>query len=109
MATVQRGICRTMEAGPRKTIQGQMKRLFFTLLAAAASACGSVEPSEFRQTFESAQLAMWRGDLMAAQSLVDRGIGGAASATDTEEIWRLRLLRAEILLARLQLTQAESI
>jgi hypothetical protein len=52
--------------------------------------------SEARQ---SAQLALWQGDLPRARSLVQEGLSLAARDPDGPWAWTFRLLDAEVLLA----------
>jgi len=61
-------------------------------------------PRRIDESFHSARLAMWRGDLAQALDIADRGL--ALTQSSSENAWRLRLLRAEILLAKPDLPQA---
>src|SRR5262245_54511617 len=49
---------------------------------------------------------MWQGDLAQALDVADRGLALASASPESENAWRLRLLRAEILLAKPDLQQA---
>jgi len=83
-----------------------MKCLPAVLALVSIVACGPSTARRIDESFQSARLAMWRGDLVQALDAADRGLALTRSSPDSENAWRLRLLRAEILLARPDLPQA---
>ena len=83
-----------------------MKCLPAVLALASIVACGPSTGRRIDESFQSARLAMWRGDLVQALDIADRGLALTQSSPESESAWRLRLLRAEILLAKPDLPQA---
>src|SRR5262245_10060564 len=84
----------------------RMKCLPAMLARVSIAACGPSTGRRIDESFQSARLAMWRGDLVQALDVADRGLALTRSSPDSENAWRLRLLRAEILLAKPDLPQA---
>jgi outer membrane PBP1 activator LpoA protein len=77
--------------------------LVVLLAAVATSACRNAAPQP--APYEQAELALRRGELQAAQAIVDSELS-AEAPDDSEQAWRYQLLRAEILLARVDLAGA---
>ncbi len=96
-----------MEAGRREdrtsipmapTLPERCSHTAIALLLLVASACA--RPSKDETPFEAAQQALRRGALDEALSHVDRGSRGVGCGSETPAVHQLRLLRAEILLAK---------
>lgn len=83
-----------------------MKCLPAVLALVSIVACGPSTGRRIDESFQSARLAMWRGDLVQAIDIADKGLALTHSSPDSENAWQLRLLRAEILLAKPDLPQA---
>jgi CHAT domain-containing protein/Flp pilus assembly protein TadD len=83
-----------------------MKRIVAILALVSIAACGPPTARQIDEAFQSARLAMWRGDLANALAVADAGIALAGSQPASATAWRLRLLRAEILLAKPDVQQA---
>jgi len=77
----------------------------FLLLTAA---CARRTDRNLTQTLDRAKLALWTGELAEAQTIAERGLARAESAPDSETAWSFRLLRADILIARLQYQAADA-
>jgi len=83
-----------------------MKCLPAVLALASIVACGPSTGRRIDESFQSARLAMWRGDLASALDAASRGLTLTESTPESEAAWKLRLLRAEILLTKPDLSQA---
>jgi CHAT domain-containing protein/Tfp pilus assembly protein PilF len=83
-----------------------MKRILLISAVVTLSACGSLSSRRLDQAFEAASLAMRRGELVEALNHADRGLASVPSTLQSDRAWRLRLLRAEILLAKPDLKNA---
>lgn len=83
-----------------------MKRTVAILAIVSAAACGPAAERQIDDAFQTARLALWRGDLAHALDVADRGLALVKSTPESGAAWRLRLLRAEILLAKPDLPQA---
>ena len=83
-----------------------MKCLPAVLALVSIVACGPSTGRRVDESFQSARLAMWRGDLASALDAASRGLTLTESTPESEAAWRLRLLRAEILLTKPDLSQA---
>ena len=86
-----------------------MKRAAIAFAFFAICGCAPRSEVEFRQTLESARRAFERGDLSRAQELAERGLSLTQANPDSERAWTFRLLRAEILLERNNLTEAAAL
>jgi CHAT domain-containing protein/tetratricopeptide (TPR) repeat protein len=76
-----------------------MKRVVPLLALLASCACGHPTDRQFSDLFDSARLALGRGELIEAQTLAARGSALARAQPDAKWPWTFRLLRAEILIA----------
>src|SRR5258708_700057 len=76
--------------------------LAFTLMATCA--CTSRTEPQLQQTFDTATIALRRGELTEAQTLAERGLTLMQSAPESEWAWKFRLLRAETLISQLKLS-----
>ncbi len=83
----------------------QMKGLVATLAVVTACACASTE-RQLGETVNAAQLELRRGQVTAALELAERGLALTRAAPETASAWRLRLLRAEVQVARLEMAAA---
>jgi CHAT domain-containing protein len=79
------------------------RRLLVWPALMAAAACSSTNQSP--AAFEQAELALRRGALQEAQTIVDAAVA-AEPSRDSAAAWRYQLLRAEILIARVDLATA---
>jgi CHAT domain-containing protein/tetratricopeptide (TPR) repeat protein len=77
-----------------------MKAALIVLALAAAPPCAPQARHAPQSTLDAARTAMRRGELGDALALVDRGLSKATP--DSDEAWRLRLLRGEVLLLQSQ-------
>lgn len=82
-----------------------MKRLLAAIAVVAACSCAGVD-ARVDQLLKDAQVELRAGQIDGAQSLVDRGFALTQSAPDSLPAWRLRLLNAELQIARLNLGDA---
>jgi tetratricopeptide (TPR) repeat protein len=83
-----------------------MKRIAAVLALWSIAACGATSERELDRTFDAATLTMRRGELTAALDGADRALALTASQPESQSAWKVRLLRAEILLAKPDLPQA---
>src|SRR5438270_7220303 len=86
-----------------------LRTLVVCAAVAAACACSRAAERRASSTVDAATTALRRGDPLAAESLIARGLEAAAKTPDSELSWRLRLLRADALLARRDLQGATAI
>jgi CHAT domain-containing protein/tetratricopeptide (TPR) repeat protein len=77
-----------------------MKRAIALLAILIAGACARHYSTESGGTYAAARLAMRRGDLEQARTLVERAL--STDKSESEQAWTLRLLRGEILLLQHQ-------
>ena len=82
-----------------------MKRLLAAIAVVAACSCAGVD-TQVDRILSDAQGELRRGQIDQAQSLVDRGVTLTQSAPNSTAAWRIRLLRAELQIARLSLKDA---
>ena len=82
-----------------------MRCLLSAIAVLAALGCGSTD-AEVSRIAAGVQQELRRGQVAAAQALVDEGISLTQSAPDSAPAWRIRLLRAEVRIARLEMTEA---
>jgi CHAT domain-containing protein len=83
-----------------------MTRVAVATALMVTCACGGRSHQRIEQTFASAQSAFRRGELTDAATLVDQGLGLMRGEPGSHEVWRFRLLRAEIEIARLNFSDA---
>src|SRR5438045_3518723 len=83
-----------------------LRTLVVCVAVAAACACSRGAERRASSAVDAATAALRRGDPIAAESLIAPGLEAAAKAPDSELSWRLRLLRADALLARRDLQGA---
>ncbi len=76
-----------------------------TIAVVAASACASTD-ARVDRIVTDAQLELRRGQVAAAQQLVEQGVSLTESAPDSVPAWRIRLLRAEVAVAKLEIAAA---
>ncbi len=82
-----------------------MKVWLATIAVVAACACANTD-ARVDRTVADAQVELRRGQVAAAQKLVERGAALTESAPDSVAAGRIRLLRAEVALARLEIPAA---
>ena len=82
-----------------------MKRWVAAIAIVAASACANLD-TRVDRLISDAQLELRRGQVASAQRFVDEGLTLVGSAPDSVPAWRIRLLRAEVALARLEIAAA---
>jgi CHAT domain-containing protein/Tfp pilus assembly protein PilF len=92
--------------GVRARAPGSIRAAACALTLLATCACTDRSPARFEQIQREATNDLRRGELIAAQSLAERGIALADSQTGSSWAWTFRLLRAESLI--LQLKQVEA-
>ena len=83
-----------------------MRRVLVAAALLAVASCNDRGHQELQHTFDAASLALWRGDLAAAQTLSERGLQlseSARPARPPDQSWKFRHLKAEVLIARLDL------
>jgi CHAT domain-containing protein/tetratricopeptide (TPR) repeat protein len=66
--------------------------------AALLCACGRHSEPSLDELARSARLAIWRGELPAAETAIERGLAATAGDADSERAWSFKLLQAELLL-----------
>jgi CHAT domain-containing protein len=82
-----------------------MTRVAVLLTFLVASACVRSD-RDLRQTLESGRLAVLRGDFPRAQALASQGLSQTEADRTSRWPWEFRLLNAEILIAKRELTAA---
>jgi tetratricopeptide (TPR) repeat protein len=86
-----------------------MKRLAVAAALFAAAACTGWRAVDLNAAFEQAQETLRLGDTSGALTQTADALGRIGSEDDSEAAWRLRLLRAEIFIARRDLPNAEAL
>jgi CHAT domain-containing protein len=82
-----------------------MKDWLAAIALVAACACANTD-ARIDRIVTDAQLELRRGQVAAAQQLVDEGASLTDAAPDSVPAWRIRLLRAEVAIARLEIPAA---
>jgi len=83
-----------------------MKRAVVLFVVLLLVSCTNRPPSHPDRIIEAARFALRRGELSEARTLAERGLKRVGTQSQSEGAWTLRLLRAEILIAQLQLSEA---
>src|ERR1700722_15368874 len=86
-----------------------MKHIVIVLVVLANCACSPPADRQLRDLLESARLALWRGELVEAQTLATRGSALTRAQPDSEWAWTFSLLRADTLIYQNQLAEASSL
>ncbi len=86
-----------------------MTRIAVALALVFATACTAQRAGGLASAFEQAQEALNFGDTAGALKRTADALAGVDAADDSEWAWRLRLLRAEALITRLELPDARAL
>jgi len=86
-----------------------MKRVLLAFLVLMTTACSSSRGRSLQAALEDGQEALRLGDTAAALARTDDALKPLAAADGSEAAWRLRLLRAEILITRRDFGSARTI
>ncbi len=85
-----------------------MKRAL-AVLALAATACACGTGPDLDDAYSAAQSDLRRGDLAAAAGRIDPILEGRGLADDAVWMWRFHLLRADLLISRLEMDAAQAL
>jgi CHAT domain-containing protein/Tfp pilus assembly protein PilF len=85
-----------------------MKPIALTLALLAIAACTAPAKRRLEQTRDEAVVALRRGELVASQSLAERGLALSEAQHDSVWTWTFRLLRAESLVLQQKLTETRT-
>jgi CHAT domain-containing protein len=83
-----------------------MTRAAVAIALIFACACADRSQQRIESTFAAAQSAFRRGELTDAETLANQGLALLRGEPDSQQAWKIRLLRAEIEIARLNFAEA---